>query len=1217
MRNLIRKQDILAALILFILPLILFAPVALGEKTLLPVENRFTFEPYHSFATDLGVGPPQNHLLSDLILENYIWKGFIREALTNRELPLWNPHIFSGQPFLANGQHSAMYPPSILFYLLPLTKAYGWFTVVQLWLAGLFTYIFLRTLKANWAGAVFAGITFSLSTFMVNRVVFTMIIAAAAWLPLILAVIEAVIRKQAEKGIAAYSPIPYLALGAIAMGMQVLAGHIEITIHVLLISAFFALTRLIVLWRDQGTLRPALRLTGWLAVMMLIGLGLGAIQLIPFYEIGSLNFREGAASFAEVRGWALPMRRIVSFFIPNFYGSPAHHGVFDLVTKSWQPLGLNAHGQMNPLCPNCTRWDIKNAVEAGAYPGILALTLAAYAVFAALRATDLPQQARRISLTFDGLAGLALLFIFGTPAYGLLYYGIPFLNQLHTPFRWIFAFTLSVAVLAGIGLTHLTHLTRSRIARLSGPLMLAGGAIGLIGLLIVFGLPQPFITLSDWVFARSGLAQNAFADGRQFLSYQWPNLLKFFSVVLLSGLILWLAQRFPQRAARTWQPLALLIIALDLLIANYDFNPATDPAPLNFVPPAVAWLQAKQTEDPYFRITSYEGDSPKIFEANTPMDARLFDVRGYDSVIAKQYLDYMQLIQGNGDWLHNRIGPVYNSWAGALDSALLDLLGVRYVLTTDPIDNPGYSLVYDDEIRIYENTDALPRAFVVPQAVTEIDDLGLALQSLNPRAVVILDGEKIASGQDLPPEPGQAPAGQNPPGAVITEYGNNQIFIRADLESAGWLVLADTYFPGWKAYATPIEAATPIGVGADEVEVTIHRANGNFRAVFLPPGAWSVRFVYTPMSFKLGAYTTFLAGMALLLLLAYWGWGKTYREQADDSLVKRVAKNSLAPMALALVNRGIDFVFALLMLRILAPEGLGRYTFAVSLITFFEIVTRFGLGTLLTREVAKDHAGGNTYLLNTFWVRNLLWLLAIPLIGGILGFYYLLGELTPDVVYTVGLFVIGLFFSNIADALSALFYAYEKAEYPAFIATITALARITLGALLLLLGFGIVGLGASSLVANVLSVGILGSILVQKVFRPSLEADRRLQRTMLGESLPLMINHLLATIFFRIDVFILKPFWGDRSVGYYNAAYKYVDGINVIPQYFTLAIFPLMSRYAGSSRESLVRAYLLSLRLLQMLALPIAVGTPFIAHDLILILGGISLSPMRSLCCNC
>jgi O-antigen/teichoic acid export membrane protein len=87
-------------------------------------------------------------------------------------------------------------------------------------------------------------------------------------------------------------------------------------------------------------------------------------------------------------------------------------------------------------------------------------------------------------------------------------------------------------------------------------------------------------------------------------------------------------------------------------------------------------------------------------------------------------------------------------------------------------------------------------------------------------------------------------------------------------------------------------------------------------------------------------------------------------------------------------------------------------------------------------------------------------------------------------------------------------------------------------------------------------------------------------------------------------VFILSPTWGDAAVGFYNAAYKYIDGINIIPQYFTLALFPMMSRFAADSRDSLARAYILSLRLLLMLALPLAVGTPFVARELILFLAG-------------
>ena len=81
------------------------------------------------------------------------------------------------------------------------------------------------------------------------------------------------------------------------------------------------------------------------------------------------------------------------------------------------------------------------------------------------------------------------------------------------------------------------------------------------------------------------------------------------------------------------------------------------------------------------------------------------------------------------------------------------------------------------------------------------------------------------------------------------------------------------------------------------------------------------------------------------------------------------------------------------------------------------------------------------------------------------------------------------------------------------------------------------------------------------------DLDPTLQRSMLTGSLPLMLNHLLAHIFFRLDVWILKPLAGAAAVGLYGAAYKYIDGLNVIPSYFTLAIFPLLSRYAQAQAD--------------------------------------------------
>jgi O-antigen/teichoic acid export membrane protein len=212
--------------------------------------------------------------------------------------------------------------------------------------------------------------------------------------------------------------------------------------------------------------------------------------------------------------------------------------------------------------------------------------------------------------------------------------------------------------------------------------------------------------------------------------------------------------------------------------------------------------------------------------------------------------------------------------------------------------------------------------------------------------------------------------------------------------------------------------------------------------------------------------------------------------------------------------------------------------------------------------------------------------------------------MTPDIVAAVALFAVGMAIGNLADGFSSVFYAYEKMEYPAAISTVTALTRASLGVLVLLLGWGFVGLAGVSIVANIVSASILGVLMVRHCFKPHVEWDPRAGRWMMGTSFPLMINQFLATAFFNIDILLLKPLKGDTVVGYYRAAGAYLNGLNIIPAYFTQAIFPIMSRYAESARDSLARAYVLSLRLLVILALPIAVGTFFIAEGLILVLGG-------------
>ena len=1202
-----KRQDAVALLIILALAIIMFWPVTFGGKTLLPADNLFVFEPWQTFAGEWDATIPQNELLNDLLLENYAWKRFIKDSLAQGQIPLWNPYLFAGAPFLAAGQHSALYPFSVIFYALPLTKAFGWFSALQVALAGFAMYLLARVLRVNRIGSLIAAVAYMFSGFYIVSVVFTMMIAAAIWLPAALACVELILQRvEAQLSGSGRSTIPWILLGAIALTLQFLAGHVEISIYSLMVIGLYTAWRVAGIWLRSRDVRAAGRSLACVAAMLLLGVGMGAIQWIPLYELVSQSFRQGSASYADIIGWAYPTRQIITFLIPDFFGNPSHHGYWDVVSRQWTLITQNALGE--PI--RTIFWGIKNYVEAGSYVGILPLFLAVIALVGR----------RTRAVWFFALLGLAsLLLAFGTPLYAPLYYLMPGFKQLHSPFRWIFPYTLSVAILAGIGASHLsTQVHRARSRERSADrhswtywlsvAALAGGLAGVGGLVASIFVPGPFVQLGQRMVNSSDLAQMAFPDGRAFYSYQLRNVGIFFGSLLSAGLVLRLvysARRLPARLGgfEIWKPAALLAVALELLILGSGFNPAVDARLLEFTPPGVEFLQARATEGP-FRLTTFNTPGEKTFNANVGMFYNLEDIRGYDSIITLQYVGYMNAIAPQeNELLYNRIAPIYSSQLDALDSRLLDLLNVRYVVTTHHIPNSGYELAYDAEVKIYENLDALPRAFfVAEEEILSREQLLKRLPALEPTEAVWLETTPTADDRAALAG-GRGTVTYKPADAV--QVTPNEVLVDVSTDGAGWLVLADSYFPGWKAYARPRGGTEDV-----EEERTIYRADGNFRAVRVDAGEHTIHFKYTPMSVKLGLFVAFLAGVLMFLAFAYYLWRKVYREEeGDDAAVKRVAKNSLTPMVLSLVNKGIDFAFAMLRLRILEPTGEGRYAFAIVFIGYFEILTLFGLGTLNTREISRDKTQANRYLSNSAILRVTLWLVSLPLMALVAYIYYRVGHLTSDTALAIALFAVALFFSNISEALSSVFYAHERMEFPAGLSAVTNVLKVSMGAAILFMGGGFVGLAGVSVIGNIVTAAILFVLVRRQFFHPRLEMDAGFQREMLKTSYPLMINHLLATVFFRIDMLLLKPMRGDQVIGYYSAAYKYIDGLNIIPSYFTLAIFPMMSRFAESARDSLIRAYILSLRLLLIISLPIAAGTPFIARELILILGGTKFLP--------
>ncbi len=85
-------------------------------------------------------------------------------------------------------------------------------------------------------------------------------------------------------------------------------------------------------------------------------------------------------------------------------------------------------------------------------------------------------------------------------------------------------------------------------------------------------------------------------------------------------------------------------------------------------------------------MTTYDPGGNKALNANMPWLYGLQDIRGYDSIIPRQYTEYMSAIEPQNGLAFNRIQPIGR--LDSLDSPLLDVLGVRYVMSVEALDLP-------------------------------------------------------------------------------------------------------------------------------------------------------------------------------------------------------------------------------------------------------------------------------------------------------------------------------------------------------------------------------------------------------------------------------------------------------------------------------------------------------------------------------------------------
>jgi O-antigen/teichoic acid export membrane protein len=319
---------------------------------------------------------------------------------------------------------------------------------------------------------------------------------------------------------------------------------------------------------------------------------------------------------------------------------------------------------------------------------------------------------------------------------------------------------------------------------------------------------------------------------------------------------------------------------------------------------------------------------------------------------------------------------------------------------------------------------------------------------------------------------------------------------------------------------------------------------------------------------------------------------------SEPAVTRRAARNSAMLLVTTLGDRVLFWGFWVVALRLLGPEGNGQYAFATNLLVYFAAATNFGLSTLVTREVARRPERVDELFGNALAIRLVLVAVAIPLMVAIAAVFWIAGSLSGVSLGVAAILAVSLVPNAVNQSYASLYSAYEQMGFRGATVIGTALITISGGLLALLLDGGVVSLAVVAIVA--------GSVTFYTLARPlgfgRLLTIRRARRdqslAMLGTSLPLMLNELLASVFFQIDILVIQPLQGTALVGKYNSAYKFVAALSVVAPAVILPLFPALARAAtdpGSLAPWIARAW----RPMILLAAPAVTIFAVFGHDII------------------
>ena len=296
----------------------------------------------------------------------------------------------------------------------------------------------------------------------------------------------------------------------------------------------------------------------------------------------------------------------------------------------------------------------------------------------------------------------------------------------------------------------------------------------------------------------------------------------------------------------------------------------------------------------------------------------------------------------------------------------------------------------------------------------------------------------------------------------------------------------------------------------------------------------------------------------------------------------------------------IGTIFTIVVARKLGVEDYGLYAFAVTFGHVFGIGALFGFPRLITRDVARETEKTNETLGSILVLEAVLSCLAIVamvLTLSLLGYSF-------DRILIVSIAGSATILTILLDVVAAFFRAHHRMDLEARMRFSASFLNMSLGAGVLLLGYGILELAVIQFIvfSIVLIFGLY--MIFGKLARPSITLKWHILRKPLESSWPFFLSSVCVLIYGSVATIFLSMMKGDHVTGLYAGAMNFTRIVGFLPASLVGAFLPAMAQLWRSSPDDWWTVYLRSVKYLIIMALPITVGLVMLSDQFVPIVLG-------------